>query len=120
MRTAIDRLIEEYQTVPPPWIVYREHPYSMCWRMGGGESHIILWWRWWSDNNWTEEDNIDYFRLWPPPHCWLPFMIQAVWKIDIDESDDVGSGYFDRLTSLGFGSRRDYELDLNDPKWDRP
>ncbi len=37
------KLIEEYGDVPPPWIYSPDsHPYSMEWRMGGGEDHIMV------------------------------------------------------------------------------
>ena len=44
MQKAKDNLVSKYGTVPPPWVLYNEHPYSICWRMGGGESHMMLWW----------------------------------------------------------------------------
>jgi hypothetical protein len=32
--SEINNLIGKYGTVPPPWVIFDEHPYSMCWRMG--------------------------------------------------------------------------------------
>ncbi len=74
MRERIDALTAEHGTVPPPWMVYDEHPYSICWRMSGGESHKMLWWAWWEQQGFTEEQKVAYFHQWPPPHCWLAFL----------------------------------------------
>lgn len=124
MPEEIDRLVAEYGTVPPPWAMYDEHPYSICWRMGEGEGHIWLWWEWWPLQEFTEDRKIAYFRRWPPPHCWLAFLIEAIWGVDTFEGEDEGgkkkeelSPYFERTRALGFGGREEYEKDLDDPKW---
>jgi len=83
MQAAIRDLETKHGTVPPPWVLYHEHPCSTCWRMGGGESHIMLWWEWWPQQTMTEVERIAYFRRWPPPHCWLPFLIEALWGVDV-------------------------------------
>jgi hypothetical protein len=117
MREEIKRLTAKYGTVPPPWTVYDEHPYCICWRMGGGESHKILWYEWWELQGFNENEKLAYFRKWPPPHCWLAFLIEAVWGIDtFDEENDLAP-YFERTAALGFASQQDYERDLDDPKW---
>jgi hypothetical protein len=116
-REEIKRLTAEHGTVPPPWVVFDEHPYSICWRMGSGETHRWLWWEWWEKQQLSEEERVAYFRRWPPPHCWLPFLIEAVWDIDQSEGDERLRPYFERTAALGFGSWRDYEEDLNDPGW---
>jgi hypothetical protein len=67
MKEKIGSLVAEYGTVPPPWVVYDAHPYSICWRMDGGESHRRLWWEWWPRQGFTEDQKIAYFRRWPPP-----------------------------------------------------
>lgn len=117
MQEAIDRLVAEYGTVPPPWVLFHEHPYSLCWRMGDGESHLMLWSQWWQRQAFTEEQKIAYFRRWPPPYCWLAFLIEAVWGVDPSEAEDNLGPYFDRTVALGFGGQQEYERDLNDPKW---
>ena len=117
MRAKVDGLVTEHGTVPPPWVIFDEHPYSICWRMGGGESHKELWWAWWEQQGFTEDQKVAYFRQWPPPHCWLAFLIEAVWGVaDYDEAADL-TPYFARTAALGFGSEQDYQRDLNDPKW---
>jgi hypothetical protein len=120
MQEEIDALVAEHGTVPPPWVVYDEHPYSICWRMGGGESHRELWWEWWRRQGFTEDQKVAYFRRWPPPACWLAFLIEAVWGIDTYEQRDNLGPYFERTSALGFGSQQDYERDLADLKWHKP
>jgi hypothetical protein len=55
MQDEIAALTARHGTVPPPWAVYREHPSNMCWRMGGGESHMMLWSEWWPQQNLRNE-----------------------------------------------------------------
>lgn len=117
MNTEISRLEAEYKTVPPPWVLFNEHPYSMRWRMGDGEAHIELWWEWWKKQNLSENQRIDYFRLYKPPHCWLKFLIEAIWEIQGFENEKDLDPFFNQTKELGFGSRKDYERDLEDPKW---
>lgn len=120
IQQEIAKLEEKHGAVPPPWFMYSEHPYSICWRMGGGESYCMVWHEWWSLQQYTEEQRIEYFRKWPPPHCWLEFLIDAVWDVDPfanGEEEFDYTPYFERTEKLGFGSRSDYEKDLNDPKW---
>jgi hypothetical protein len=117
MRGEIDAFVAEHGSVPPPWAVYDEHPYSICWRMGDGESHKELWWAWWEKEGFTEDQKVAYFRKWPPPHCWLAFLIEAVWGVDTFEERDNLGPYFERTAALGFGTQQDYERDLDDSKW---
>lgn len=114
MVAQAERLVEEHGMVPPPWVVMNEHPMNICWRMGHGESHLMVWWEWWSMQPFTEEQKIQYFRRWPPPHCWLDFLIQAVWNIEPSDEDEL-IPFFKRTSELGFGSQEDYERDLDDP-----
>jgi hypothetical protein len=116
-REEVKRLTSEYGTVPPPWVVFEEHPYSICWRMGSGETHRHLWREWWEQQRLSEEDRIAYFRLWPPPACWLAFLIEAVWGIGRGGGDEALRPYFDRTAALGFGTLNEYEEDLADPSW---
>jgi hypothetical protein len=85
--------------------------------MGGGEGHMMVWSEWWPRQAFTEDQRIAYFRRWPPPHCWLVFLIGAVWDVDTCDEEANLSPYFARTAALGFGSEQDYERDLDDPKW---
>jgi hypothetical protein len=117
MQREIESLVAEHGDVPPGWVMYDEHPYSIWWRMGGGESHQLVWWNWWRSQGFTEDQRIAYFRRWPPPHRWLFFLIEAVWDVDTWEGDADLTPYFERTAALGFGSEHDYERDIDDPKW---
>jgi hypothetical protein len=117
MQWEIDRLVAEYGTVPPPWVIANEHPYSLYWRMGGSETHLMVWWEWWKRQAFTEKQKLDYFRCWPPPYCWLTFLIEAVWGVDTSKNEDKLGPYFERTAALGFGTWQDYKRDLEDPKW---
>jgi hypothetical protein len=87
--------------------------------MGDGEGHMIVWWEWWPQQvqGLTESEKIAYFRRWPPPHCWLAFLIEAVWGVDTFKKRHELAQYFERTADLGFGTQQDYERDLADPKW---
>ncbi|WP_370678773.1 hypothetical protein [Comamonas sp. GB3 AK4-5] len=47
MHEHIEQLTATHGSVPPPWAVFNVHPYSIGWRMGAGESHLMLWSAWW-------------------------------------------------------------------------
>jgi hypothetical protein len=64
-----------------------------------------------------QHQKIEYFRKWPPLHCWLAFMIEAIWAIDEFSAGEELAPYFERTRELGFGGQEDYERDLEDPKW---
>jgi len=121
MEPEIARLTAEYGAVPPPWVAFPDtHPYSIHWRMGAGEYHVMLWAKWWDDQRFDEASRIEYFRRWPPPPRWLGWMIDAVWDVDPSDDDDAEterSAYYGRVDALGFGTRSEYERDLEDPKW---
>ena len=116
----VTKLVEKYGVVPPLWVIFPdEHPYSICWRMGYGEEYVEVWGQWWDNQGFNESQRIEYFRKWPPPARWLEWTIDAIWDIRPweNEPDFDYTPYFSRLENLGFGSKQDYESDLNDPKW---
>lgn len=120
----IAKFITEYGAVPPPWFIFPEtHPYDLIWRMGAGESHLMVFGVWWEKQkeNLDETQRISYFRAWPPPPRWLTWMLDVIWDLNPLEMEDPESfdysPYFSRIEGLGFGTQEDYERDLNDPKW---
>jgi hypothetical protein len=124
IRKRIGELVERHGAVPPPWFMFPDmHPYDIGWRMGAGESHIMVFHEWWEGekNKLDEEKRINYFRRWPPPPCWLEWMIDVIWDLDWWEAEDPEafnySPYFARTEELGFGTQAEYERDLNDPRW---
>ena len=116
IQEEIEKLKSEYGDVPPPWTIINEHPLNLCWRMGGGEGHLILWHDWWESLNLSEQERIAYFRKWPPPHCWLEFLIEAIWNVILEDYDgDID--FFELTEQLGFGSEEEYKRDFSDKKW---
>ena len=112
--------IAEYGTVPPPWVFApNSHPYSIRWRMGAGEELIMVFGEWWDQEQMNFEARLEYFRKWPPPPRWLPWMADALWGLEPWESEEDFDyrPYFAQLAELGFPGGEDYESDLNDDKW---
>ena len=61
-----------YGEVPPPWVFSpKSHPYSINWRMGAGETFIMVWSLWMNANIKTKIDQIKYFKKYKPPPRWL-------------------------------------------------
>jgi hypothetical protein len=120
IEAEIAKTLDKYGDVPPLWIIFPdEHPYSICWRMGYGESYVQVWGKWWEERSFTQPERIAYFRKWTPPHMWLQWTIEAIWTLRAWENNDDFdyTPYFDRLAALGFGTKADYDRDLNAPKW---
>ena len=81
--SEIIKLRNEYGDVPPHWVIFPdEHPYSICWRMGTGEQHIMVWSVWWDSQNYDESQQITYFQKWKPSPCWLGWIIEVIWNIN--------------------------------------
>lgn len=119
-KERVAKYVDQYGAVPPPW-VYAEnsHPYSIRWRMGDGETLVMVFGEWWEQESKTEEERIEYFRKWPAPPRWMPWMADAIWNLepwDCDGEFDY-QPYFKKLTELGFDGADDYERDLDDEKW---
>lgn len=39
--------VRTHGSVRPPWIAFPGvHPFDIAWRMGAGETHVMLWGRW--------------------------------------------------------------------------
>src|SRR5258706_14094439 len=93
MQPEIARLTAQHGTVPPPWIAFQDaHPYEIGWRMGAGESYLMVWREWWAQQRFDEAGRIQYFGQWPPPPRSLGWMIQLVWDLDPScTADDVRS-----------------------------
>jgi len=119
-KTHSKRLINQYGDVPPPWIYEpRAHPSSICWRMGGGESHVMILWEWMDQQNKNKEERIAYLKKYPPPPMWMKWAAQFIWNLG-DESwklDFDYQPYFIQLKELDFEGVDDFEKDFNDDKW---
>lgn len=118
-KSGVAELMEEYGTVPPPWVLAPNgHPYSMMWRMGYGQTHILIFGEWMRQECPGEASKIAYFKKFPPPPRWLSSMVSYIWDVDIfsERAEDYAS-YFKKLDELGFSGTAEFEQDLNDEKW---
>ncbi len=108
-------LIEEYGDIPPPWVYEPNvHPYSICWRMGGGESHLMILGEWLSQQNLNFEQRTAYLLKYPAPARWYQWIVDFLWEIDSYESEDFDySPYFEKLEKLGFKNTADFDKDFN-------
>jgi hypothetical protein len=115
----VEKYLEKYSVVPPPWVYDPEsHPYSMQWRMGAGETLIMVFGGWAEDALKTEDERIEYCKKYSPPPRWLAWCADFVWGLEPwqDENFDY-SPYLEKLKNLGFDGTFEYESDLNDEKW---
>jgi hypothetical protein len=119
-RRRVAEYVAKYGAVPPPWVhAENSHPYSIRWRMGEGETLMMVFSEWWEQQSWEETERVAYFLKWPPPPCWIPWMADAIWDLEPWDSEgqfDYGP-FFSRLTHLGFCGVQDIETDLADEKW---
>ena len=114
----INALVAQHGAVPPPYVAFPDtHPMEICWRMGAGESHMMVFSFWSAKARMNEAQWIEYFRKFPPPPLWLTWMICCVWDL---EDEDPGAEepsldpfeydywvYFRRTAALGFGTEWD-------------
>ncbi|EAY24586.1 hypothetical protein [Microscilla marina] len=115
---AVQQLTTEYGDVPPPWVYSPNgHPYSMEWRMGGGESHIMILGEWLDQQNFDQEARIAYMRKYPPPPRWLQWAARFIWALQTTKDIDF-TPYFEQLKSLGFEGVDNFEEDSNDERWE--
>lgn len=110
---------EEYGSVVPPWIVStNSHPASMEWRMGDGETRIMVFAIWWNQQNYTEEQALSYFKKFVPPPRWMMWMADVLWKINMYIPEEFeGSIFYNKLLVLGFEGVTNFQKDFDDPKW---
>ena len=119
-KQSVAQWMEQYGSVPPPWVYAEDsHPYSLRWRMGEGETLVMVFGEWWDQENKSEAERVEYFRKWPAPPRWMAWMADAIW--DLEPWDCEGEfdykPYFKKLTELGFEGADDYERDLEDERW---
>ncbi len=117
-KTELSKYLKEYGEVPPPWIFDPNiHPYSIGWRMGGGETFIMTFQEWFPTAIKSEKDRLDYFKKYNPPPRWFGFVARFVW--DIPNWRSLGFSYepyFEKLSEAGFVGVEDYQKDLDEDK----
>ncbi|BCJ76481.1 hypothetical protein CS0771_60250 [Catellatospora sp. IY07-71] len=107
--TAVREQLDAHGLVPPPWRAYPEiERFSIGWRMGYGEWHLMVWWHWWESNGMDEAERIAYFRADEPPHEWLDWAAEQIWP-DLD----LGEAGVRRLAEHGIGTRPLLFLDVD-------
>ncbi len=108
-------LIEEYGDIPPPWIYAPKfHPYSMGWRMGGGETHMMVLGEWLDQEVLSFNQRLEYLNKYPSPPRWYQWIIHFLWDVDsykFEETDYIP--YFEKLEKLGFKKTNDFAEDFN-------
>lgn len=89
LQSALEReLLEQGRATPlPPWQRYPDIPrYSIGWRMGGGESYLMVFWRWYE--RLSRDEKLAYFReLAPIPVEWVDWV-----GMQLEEGEDEGEG----------------------------
>ena len=124
-RDHFHKQVEKHGDFPPPYVFAPdEHPLSMFWRMGGGETHLMVFFEWFESEFKTHESKIKYLLKWPTPPCWFGWVAQAVWPIGDDVMRAVEKGeeydysaYLEKLAGFGFRNTEKFESDYNDERW---
>ncbi|WP_225854243.1 hypothetical protein [Micromonospora sp. ALFpr18c] len=96
---AVREQLHAHGRILPPW---RAHPqierYSIGWRMGDGEWHLMVWWHWWEAAPMDEAEGIAYFQADEPPRAWRDWVAHQLWP-----EMDIGEGVR-RLAEHGIGT----------------
>jgi len=111
--------IDKYGHVPPPWIFRpNSHPFSIQWRMGAGESYMMVYSTWLTNNMQSKDELIQFFKKYPAPPRWLGNVANSIWNLEpMDETFDY-SKYFTKLKEYGFEGTEKYEEDLSNGEYD--
>ena len=82
--------IRTHGSVRPPWVAFPGvHPFDIAWRMGAGETHMMLWSRWIEGRSATEV-TAAVARHGPIPADWSWWVAEATGVIvDADDLYDV-------------------------------
>lgn len=114
----LKKIIDKFGDVPPPWIYSpTSHPYSIQWRMGAGETYMMIYSTWLNNNLNNKEELIEFFKKYPAPPRWLGTIANTIWNLEpMDEHFDY-SKYFKKLKEYGFGGTEKYKEDLSNEKW---
>lgn len=112
------KFLSKYGEIPPHWVIFpNSHPYSIMWRMGGGETFAMVFSNWFEDNFQKESARVQFFLKYPPPPRWLEIMSSYIWNTEIIGEEFEKSTILKRLKGLGFLGTEKYLTDLEDPKW---
>ncbi len=118
----IKETIDKFGFMPAPWVYLPNcHPYSIGWRMGGGESYMMYFFDWVDEQNWSNEEKADYFKKQDVPPAWLMWVYEVLFSIedsdfDLPETERM-TKYRPALKELGFKDIDLFETDFNSEKW---
>ncbi|BDD08084.1 hypothetical protein FUAX_05160 [Fulvitalea axinellae] len=117
--TSSKKLIDKYGDVPPPWIYEPEaSPYSIGWRMGGGEGHISILGEWLDQKKPSFDERVEYLKKYDPPGRWYFWAIRFLWEVNLYETDDEQFlPYLKKLNKLGFGKTKE-EIEIDSDRED--
>lgn len=116
-KKEVEKYVSEYGEIPPHWVIFpNSHPYSIRWRMGGGETFVMVFSNWFEDNYKDEKTKVEFFHKYPPPPRWLEIMASYIWENTPMEEFEK-SEYLQKMKDLGFAETEKYLSDLEDPKW---
>jgi hypothetical protein len=104
--------IKEHSFVRPPWQYMDEHPYSLGWRMGGGEWHLMMFRAWWKGLTLDEASRLAWVRRWKPTPLWYPWCARLIWpELRRGAGDDERSTEraVERLAAQGIGSVEEWQ-----------
>ena len=118
----ISDTISNFGFMPAPWVYQTDcHPYSIGWRMGGGESYMMCIFDWLKSKNWSVEEKANFFKEQEVPPAWLLWVYEVLYSVDENEyeKDEVEriNAYREKLEKLGFKNIDSFESDFNDEKW---
>lgn len=119
--TAVKNYVEEYDDVPPPWVLFpTSHPVSIGFRMGTGETHIMILSEWLEEEKLSQEERILYCKKYNPPARWLDWVANFIWEYELtdDELFFQNSIYPQKLKELGFTKVEEFQEDYENEKWD--
>jgi hypothetical protein len=86
----------------------------MGWRMGGGETHMMVLGEWLAQEVLSFNQRLEYLNKYPSPPRWYQWIIHFLWDVDsykFEETDYIP--YFEKLEKLGFKKTNDFAEDFN-------
>lgn len=114
----LSKYLNDQGEIAPPWVFSAmSHPYSIQWRMGAGESYLMIYTTWFEKQFETEAARVGFFKRYPPPPRWLGWVADSIWDLEPMEEDFDYTPYLEQLASLGFAGTALYQTDLDDEQW---
>ena len=112
---GVQAYLAKYGEVPPPWIFAPEyHPYSIGWRMGSGESHMMYLDEWMSQQKMSFAEKVNYLHRYPAPPRWYQWLVHFLWDdLPYDMEDQDYLKYFEKLNELGFKLADQFQEDFD-------